>query len=175
MDWCRARRTLRSHRLPCGCQSSAGRRRVALRAEAVRRAHGSVDQVWITDAHPGKQLLLVDEESRLITKATADPQGSLIFRNVREGRGFRVAEVGDVSTPGTVSARFDVTGVNDAPAGSLYTGQSIGAGYGYLRTRDGTLLSMNVTLPGPADQSPYPTVVEYPATRHGPTSPRRAR
>ena len=80
-------------------------------------AHGSVDQVWITDALPGQQLLLVDEQSRLITKATADAQGSLIFRNVREGRGFRVAGVGNVSTPGTVSAPFDVTGVNDSARG----------------------------------------------------------
>jgi predicted acyl esterase len=135
-------------------------------------AHGSVDQVWITGALPEQPLLLVDEESRLITRATADAQGSLIFRNVREGRGFRVAGVGNVSTPGTVSAPFDVTGVNDAPAASLYTGQSIGAGYGYLRTRDGTLLSMNVTLPGPADQGPYPTVVEYSGySPSDPTSP----
>ena len=29
------------------------------------------------------------------------------------------------------------------------------------KTRDGTLLSINVRLPGPADQGPYPTVIEY--------------
>jgi uncharacterized protein len=34
-------------------------------------------------------------------------------------------------------------------------------GFGYITTRDGTTLSANVILPGPADQGPYPTVVEY--------------
>jgi predicted acyl esterase len=34
-------------------------------------------------------------------------------------------------------------------------------GYGYLETRDGTTLSVQVVLPGPADEGPYPTVVEY--------------
>ena len=34
-------------------------------------------------------------------------------------------------------------------------------GYGYLKTRDGTSLSVNVKLPGPAEEGPYPTVVEY--------------
>ena len=47
------------------------------------------------------------------------------------------------------------------PPESAYAAQKIGDGYGYLRTRDGTLLSMTVKLPGPADKGPYPTVIEY--------------
>ncbi|MEX2626331.1 MAG: CocE/NonD family hydrolase, partial [Ilumatobacteraceae bacterium] len=44
----------------------------------------------------------------------------------------------------------------------LYTGQRLEApGFGYLTTRDGTTLSVNVWLPGPVDEGPYPTVVEY--------------
>ena len=35
------------------------------------------------------------------------------------------------------------------------------SGFGYLETRDGTTLSVNVVLPGPPDGGPYPTVVEY--------------
>ena len=34
-------------------------------------------------------------------------------------------------------------------------------GYGYLTTRDGTQLAVNVHLPGPAANGPYPTLVEY--------------
>ena len=132
-------------------------------------AHGSVDQVWLTGAQPGQRLLLIDEQDRLIQKGTADAQGSLIFREVREGSGFRVAAVSDMVTPGTVSAPLAVKGPNAAPPASFYETQSIGAGYGYLQTRDGTLLSMNVTLPGPADKGPYPTVVEY--SGYSPSNP----
>src|SRR5207244_3348670 len=32
---------------------------------------------------------------------------------------------------------------------------------GYLKTRDGTKLAIDVHLPGPADKGPYPTLVEY--------------
>ena len=53
--------------------------------------HGSVEQVWLTGAAPGEQLLLVDRNDRLMTTATADAQGSLIFRDVDRGRGYRVA------------------------------------------------------------------------------------
>ena len=40
-------------------------------------------------------------------------------------------------------------------------GQTLGEGYQYLTTRDGTKLAINVRLPGPIDKGPYPTVVEY--------------
>lgn len=40
-------------------------------------------------------------------------------------------------------------------------------GRNYIPTRDGTLLSAWVTLPGPVEQGPYPTVVEFSAYRIG--------
>ncbi len=59
------------------------------------------------------------------------------------------------------SASVTVTSPDDTPPPSLYTGQQLEPGYGYLKTRDGTLLSVNIDLPGPVDEGPYPTVVEY--------------
>ena len=50
------------------------------------------------------------------------------------------------------------------PPPSLYTDEQTllpAGGFGYITTRDGTTLSANVVLPGPADGGPYPTVVEY--------------
>ena len=44
---------------------------------------------------------------------------------------------------------------------SLYDGQELVEGFQYLETRDGTQLSINVVLPGPPEDGPYPTVVEY--------------
>ena len=43
------------------------------------------------------------------------------------------------------------------------------SGYGYLTTRDGTTLSVQVVLPGPPDKGPYPAVMEY--SGYDPSSP----
>ena len=44
-------------------------------------------------------------------------------------------------------------------------------GFGYIKTRDGTTLSANVVLPGPIEDGPYPTVVEY--SGYTPSDPER--
>ena len=118
-------------------------------------AHGSVEQVWLTGADAGEELRLVDRDDGLVDTQTADPQGSVIFRDVPPGKNFRVAGVE------TVSATVDVTRPRDVPDDAFYSGQTIAPGYGYLETRDGTLLAINVTLPGPPEAGPYPTVIEY--------------
>ncbi len=45
----------------------------------------------------------------------------------------------------------------------MFDDQSLQAGFNYIETRDGTLLSANVTLPpgSPDEDGPYPTLVEY--------------
>ena len=74
------------------------------------------------------------------------------------------------------SAPVRVLSADEVPPPSLYADQklpvdnlSATSGYGYLTTRDGTTLSVQVVLPGPADQGPYPTVVEY--SGYDPSSP----
>ena len=60
------------------------------------------------------------------------------------------------------TAAFDVHALDELPPPSFYAEQRLPAGgFGYLQTRDGTTLSVNVVLPGPAEAGPYPTVVEY--------------
>jgi predicted acyl esterase len=117
--------------------------------------HGSVGQVWLTGARPGERLRLVDRRDRLVATAEADGRGSLIFRDVEPGRGYRVA------SDATVSERVEVTAPDDHPNASFYRRQEIGEGYGYVETRDGTLLAINVKLPGPVEDGPYPTLIEY--------------
>ena len=118
-------------------------------------AQGSVEQVAVTGASPGARVELLTGSGRKAASATADAAGATLFRSVKPGRGYRA------SSDGTKTAPVRVTSTDDVPPTSLYTGQHLSAGFGYLRTRDGTLLSINVKLPGPADQGPYPTVVEY--------------
>lgn len=78
------------------------------------------------------------------------------------------------------SEPFHVPGIDDVPDPSFYDGQVLPAvasrilggtvegftdddGYGYLRVRDGTLLSVNVRLPDPLvyGVGPYPTLIQY--------------
>jgi predicted acyl esterase len=126
--------------------------------------HGSVNQVWLTGAEAGQRLRLIDRDDRLVQVQRADAQGSLIFRDVPAGQGYRVV------SRETIGAAVAVTRFGDDPSPSFYDAADVGPGYGYLATRDGTLLSINVTLPGPPEQGPYPTVVEY--SGYSPSNPR---
>lgn len=126
-------------------------------------AHGSVGQVWLTGAGAGAELVLHGPNGAVAPQA-ADDQGSLIFRNLEPGR-YVVTQGGGAAR--TVSDAVEVTAPDDPPDAEFYSSQppfDIGesdAGYGYLATRDGTLLAYSVKLPGPPENGPYPTVVEY--------------
>src|SRR5262249_28938622 len=63
-------------------------------------AHGSVNQVWVTDAAPNTVLELVGADSFVVMSGTTDPQGALILRNVPTGTGYRVV----TGFPGTLFA-----------------------------------------------------------------------
>ncbi len=114
---------------------------------------GSVQQVWVTGADAGTTARLVRVDGSGAARRAVDRQGATLFRHVAPGR--YAVEIGDASADVTVTSPTEV------PDPSLYTSQSLDPGFGYIRTRDGTLLSANVRLPGPVEDGPYPTVVEY--------------
>ena len=117
---------------------------------------GTLEQVYVTRADPGAKLQLLDGTGNQQASGTADDLGSLVFRGVAPGKGYRV-QSGDETSPAV-----DVFG-GDAPppTADFYESQKLVAGSGYITTRDGTRLSIYVTLPGPAEDGPYPTVVNY--------------
>jgi len=122
-------------------------------------AHGSVGQAWLVDAGPGRSIDLTDASGRVLRSAAADEHGSLLLRDLAPGV-YRVVSGG--GPDGLVASEpIVVTDEASHPDASWYAEQEIGSGYGYLRTRDGTLLSIEVELPGPPSGGPYPTVVEY--------------
>jgi len=122
-------------------------------------AHGSVEQIYVTDADPGSALRLLDTAGHTVQTGTADAQGSFIFRKVAVGRGYVVVmNAGDSHQESQPVAATDP---HDPPDPSLYSNQHITAGYQYLTTRDGTKLNIMVYLPGPIDEGPYPTLVDY--------------
>lgn len=144
---------------PTPTSGPEGFRDVANAEPATFDAHGSVNQVYITDAAPNSVLELVGADSYVVTSGTTDSAGSLIFRELAVGSGYHVV----AGFPGQLAASgaLDVTAWDDPPDQSFYSEQQIGNGYGYLRTRDGTLLAIYVRLPGPPENGPYPTVIEY--------------
>jgi predicted acyl esterase len=118
---------------------------------------GSAQQVELTGAKPGQRLKLVDGNGTVVQTKTAGSLGGIVYRRVAPGGGYRVRESGGAESP-----KFKVLTDRPAPPNTKIYNQTLPAGgYGYLTTRDGTKLAIDVHLPGPADQGPYPTLVEY--------------
>ncbi len=123
------------------------------------KAGGSVGQVYVTGAHAGDALQLVNASGEVVAKAPADAHGSRVFRKVAPAAGYRVASGTGAAL--VASGDLNVTSWTSPPPESFYAAQKVSPGYGYLRMRDGVSLAMTVHLPGPVDKGPYPTVIEY--------------
>lgn len=123
---------------------------------------GSIEQVYLTDAIPGTELEL-RRDGEVIATGEADARGSFIWRNLEPGDDYTVTVATSAVTSGleVPLGPVSVTAMTEHPDPATFEGQYIGAGYGYLTTRDGTVLSINVVLPGPAENGPYPTLIEY--------------
>lgn len=139
-----------------------------------------VEIATVTGAEPGHDLTLVDAEDAKLLTLVSDDMGQAHFAYVPDDYlsydtgtgGTLTSAAGQQLRPGTytirdesadpvaVSEEFEVTARDDIPEEALYD-QEIGDGFGYVTMRDGVQLSLNVTLPGPAEDGPYPTVVEY--------------
>ena len=121
---------------------------------------GGVRQIFVTHATPDQQLEARDGQDASMAVGTVDHLGSFLFRNLPPGKGYRIFTIGDV--PPHHSGPVDVLDVaTSLPPQSFYANQVIQPGNGYITTRDGTTLAYFATLPGPADQGPYPTIVNY--------------
>lgn len=137
-------------------------------AAAPFEAHGSVQQVYATGLPAGAQVTLRDSQGGVVETKSADQLGGVLFRDVAPGGGYRVASGGAESAPLQV-----LTTASAPPSTALYEQSIPSSGYGYLTTRDGTKLAIDVhppqdvtklvpglelpTLPTPAT----PTLIEY--------------
>jgi len=118
---------------------------------------GSVEQVYAVGLSPGAKTSLLGPTGQVDATKHADALGGVLFRNVRPGGGFRVRvdATGGTSQPVTVHTQAS------APWDPGVYHQSIpSSGYGYLTTRDGTKLAIDVRLPS-TRAATYPTVIEY--------------
>jgi predicted acyl esterase len=123
---------------------------------------GGLGQISVTEANAGDVVFLfrwTAIDGRLGTEfvgtSFVDDAGSAMFRRLESGlyivaTGRRVNWVVEVGDP-----------VDSTPEQAFYDDQVIDEGFTYIETRDGTTLSAYVVLPGPIEDGPYPTVVEY--------------
>ncbi len=117
---------------------------------------GSMAQVYVTGATPGKKLTLVDKHGDPLHTKAAGPLGGVVYRKVEPGGGYRVVSGSEESRRVKV-----MTTKGKPPDPSIYD-QSIAAdGYQYLTTRDGTQLAINVHPPLVPVPGPVPTLIEY--------------
>lgn len=123
---------------------------------------GGLGQIFITDAAPGDAVTLGRWTTgggelgvEFVGNTLVDDLGSAMFRLLEPG--FYLAATG-----GTIEWVIAVGDPEDStPEQSFYDDQEINEGFTYIETRDGTTLSAYVVLPGPIEDGPYPTVVEY--------------
>ena len=141
-------------------------------------AVGSAEQVYVTGLAPSAQVSLLARSGATLYTQTADSLGGLLFRDVPPGTGYRVQ-----LEPGGLESG-PITVHSDAPAAwdpGIYDQSIPDHGYGYLTTRDGTKLAIDVRPPlafaapgvlspgvtlsqiagGKTSGPPYPTVIEY--------------
>ena len=124
--------------------------------ESSLTARGSVEQVQVTGATPGARVKLL-RRGEAVDSKRAGELGGAVFRRVDPGGGYTVREPGGAPTP-----KLRVLTTRSTPPDPAIYDQTLPAGgYGYLTTRDGTELAITVHLPGPVEDGPYPTVVEY--------------
>lgn len=139
-------------------------------AEPSFEARGSVEQVYVTGLPPGAQVSLYDSGDAEVATESANDLGGALFREVAPGGGYTVG----LTEGGPRSAPLQVLTTQSAPPTTGVYDQSIpSSGYGYLTTRDGTELAINVhppqdvlkILPGvelpPLPSGPTPTLIEY--------------
>ena len=138
-------------------------------------AVGSAEQVYVTGLAPGSQASLITPQGATLYTQSASSLGGLLFRNVPADVGYRVRRDADGVESNPLVVHTDQAAPWDP---SVYSQPIPSGGYGYLKTRDGTLLSYTVHPPtspagepgippetklpnGPDYLPPYPTLIEY--------------
>ncbi len=139
-------------------------------------AGGSVEEAWLTGAHPGDRITLDRHDSAVANTAnpgTADALGSLIIRDLTPGPAYHWVD----DTTGQSSSPFAVLapGQNPSTHSKLYIDQPLHQGLNYITMRDGIKLAATVRYPYDSTcsaASPCPTVIEYSGyDTAGPTDP----
>jgi predicted acyl esterase len=134
---------------------------VAAASASAFSAQGSVEQVYVTGLAPGAEMSLLAKKGETVATQTADSLGGLLFRKVTPGKSYKVRLIsnGEESAPITVRTQ-KASSWNH----STYKQTIPSSGYGYLTTRDGTQLAIDVhppAFPSSKHKGQVPTLIEY--------------
>jgi uncharacterized protein len=134
---------------------------VAAATASAFSAQGSVEQVYVTGLAPGAQMSLLGKKGETVSTQTADSLGGLLFRKVAPGKLYKVrlSSSGEESGPLTVHTQKPASWNK-----STYKQSIPNSGYGYLTTRDGTQLAIDVhppAFPSSKHKGAVPTLIEY--------------
>jgi hypothetical protein len=132
----------------------------ARRAAVSYTVHGSADQVYVLGLRGGQRMILLNRKGRRVAIKRADSLGGLLFRNLKPGAGYRVRAYrkGPKSGPVTVFSNRSAP-----PSTSVYNQSIPSNGYGYLTTRDGIKLAIDVHPPtSPAGEPGLPSGTTLP-------------
>lgn len=128
-----------------------------------------VEQVSLVGAEPDIVYDLVDEAGATVSSGVVDEYGSLVFRSLDASADHRLVSDAGASAP------IDVLARDEHPQPAFFAEQRLelnreaNTGFDYIETRDGTTLGAYIVLPGPIEDGPYPTVVEY--SGYSPSNP----
>lgn len=116
----------------------------------------TIRQLYIWNAKPGAEATLTDASGKTITTGTTDKLGSFVFREISPGSGYTITINGEKTRALKVMDEAE-----SKPAQGHYSSQKLTTGNSYIITRDGTKLAVFITMPGPEEEGPYPTIVDY--------------
>ncbi len=124
------------------------------------KAYGGIEQLAVTDLPPSTAVTLVPPDGESI-EAETDEVGSIMFRDLAPGGGYRVTFTADGADK--QSAPVTVLDETDTPDQAFYDDQQLEQGLNYITMRDGIELAATVRLPQgkTLDDGPFPTVIEY--------------
>ena len=127
--------------------------------EATFNIRGTLRQLYIWNAPVESAMEVVGPDGTLLAAGQTDDYGSLVIRDLAPASDLTV-RVKDAPENRATEVRI-MSEADLAPDPELYASQPLQAGNNYITMRDGTQLHVFVSLPGPVEDGPYPTVVNY--------------
>ena len=120
---------------------------------------GTIGQIYIWNAPVEAAIEVLAPGGQVQVTGATDDLGSLVVRELAPGVGYSVwlADEPEERTEGIEVLSLE----GSLPDPSFYASQTLKPGFGYVTMRDGTQLSVFVSLPGPLEDGPYPTIVNY--------------
>ncbi len=122
------------------------------------RVRGTVEQIYVWDAPTDTELEVLGPDGEVFAEGPTDMLGSKVFRGLPPADGYTVRLA---DAPDEAVDDITVLEVDFPPPSDDFYDQVLQPGFGYMTMRDGTKLSIFVSLPGPPEDGPYPTLVNY--------------